>query len=156
MFAPILSDILNTVRSLVQDLELPGLATANVIVQKVAGDRPQDLPAVKYPCLLIAPHGAESADPQSGTNLRDDVVYPIRVTILAEDAGDQQFGLTQYLGWRERLRRRFHNQRLSPDLCFTVQVQPLTIVDPAAWHQRGLFVSSLVLHCFSRESRGPG
>lgn len=154
MTSPILFDILTAVQTEVQGLRLPGLAPANVIVQKVAGDRVQDLPTAALPCLLIAPHGSETADPLAGTNIRDDIVYPIRVTIIAADCGDQKFGFQQFLGWREKLRRAFHNQRLTASLCFTVQVQPLAIVDRAAWIERHLFVSALVLNCFSREPRG--
>lgn len=154
MTSPILFEILSAVQTAVQGLRLPGLAPANVVIQKVPGDRVQDLPAVAWPSLLIAPHGSETADPLAGTNLRDDIVYPIRVTIIAADGGDQEFGFPQFLGWRETLRRAFHNQRLSAGSCFTVRVQPLAIVDRAAWIERHLFVSALVLNCFSREPRG--
>ncbi len=154
MSPPVLFDILAAVRSAIQALALPGLAAANIVVQKVPGDRVQDLPAVQLPCILIAPHGSETTDPLAGTNLRDDIVYPVRVTILAADSGDQQFGFQQYLGWRETIRRSFHNQRLTSELCFNVQVQPLPIVDKSAWTDRHLFASALVLNCFSRESRG--
>lgn len=154
MNSPVLFDILTAVRIDIQALNLPGLSAANVVMQKVSGDRAQDLPSVPLPCILIAPNSCETTDPLAGTNLRDDVVYPIRITILAADGGDQQFGFQQYLGWRETIRRSFHNQRLTSSLCFTVQVQPLPIVDRSAWSQRGLFVSGLVLNCFSRESRG--
>jgi hypothetical protein len=149
----ILFDILEAVRAGIQALDLPGLTAAGVVVQKVPGDRARDLPAVRFPCILIAPHGSETTDPLAGTNLRDDVVYPIRVTILATDDTDQQFGLRQYLGWRETIRRAFHNQRLNADSCFNVQVQALPIVDQSAWSDRQLFASAIVLNCFSRETR---
>jgi hypothetical protein len=154
MTSPILFDILSAVKTEAQGLRLPGLSPANIVVQKVSGDRAQDLPTAPLPCLLIAPHGSEAADPLAGTNLRDDVVYPIRVTIIAADGGEQKFGFPQFLGWREKLRRSFHNQRLSAGSCFTVHVQPLAIVDRAAWIERRLFVSAIVLNCFSREPRG--
>jgi hypothetical protein len=154
MNPPLLFDILTAVRADIQALNLPGLSAANVVVQKVPGDQAQDLPAIRFPCILIAPHATETTDPLAGTNLRDDVVYPIRITILAADGGDQQFGFQQFLGWRETIRRSFHNQRLTSGLCFTVQVQPLPTVDKPAWSERGLFASGLILNCFSREPRG--
>lgn len=150
----VLCDILAAVQSRIQGLQLPGLSGGNVIVQKVAGNQTPDLPAGSLPYVLIAPHSAESSDPMAGTNLRDDIVYPVRVTIVAADAGDQQFGFRQYVGWREAVRRLFHNQRLANPSCFTVHVQPLAIVDAAVWIDRGLYVSALVLNCFSREARG--
>lgn len=151
----VLFDILEAIRADVQALGLPGLAAANVLVQKVPGDRPADLPAQKYPCILIAPVGAEELNPSAGTNLRDDVVYPVRITILADDCRDQEQQFNQYLGWRETLRRSFHNQRLTAALCFAVHVEPLDVIDKSAWTGKGLFMSSLLLRCHSREPRGP-
>jgi hypothetical protein len=150
----ILHDVLLAIQSAIQGRQLPGLSAGNVVVQKVAAHRSPDLPMVDLPCILISPHGAETTDPLAGTNLRDDIVYPVRVTILAADAGDQQFGFRQYLGWREAIRRLFHNQRLATTGCFTVHVQPLPIVDAGVWTERHLFSSAVVLNCFSRESRG--
>lgn len=150
----LLHDILDAIRADVQALELPGLAAANVIVQQVPGDRAADLPATKYPCVLIAPAGAESLEPNAGTNLRDDVAYPVRITIVAADAQGHDETLAQYLAWRQTLRRSFHNQRLGTSLCFTVRVQPFDIIDKSAWSDRKLLMSSLLLHCHTREPRG--
>ena len=117
MSSPILFDILDAVRSDIQALALPGLSAANVVVQKVPGNRAQDLPAVEYPCILIAPHGAESTDPLAGTNLRDDIVYPVRITILAADAGDQQLikdptaGIRTVNTWRATVADRCRRYR---------------------------------------------
>jgi len=103
---------------------------------------------------VIAPYGAEEIDPLAGSTSRDDVVYRVVVAILAADNGDQEAHFNQYpLAWRESIRRLFHDQPLG-SLCFSVQVQPLEVVDRDAWQQRNLFASGLVLKCFSREPRG--
>jgi len=122
-------------------------------VQKVAGNRPGDLPAPPLPAIVIAPCGREQLDPQAGTTSRDDVVYRVLVAILAADNGDQAAGFDQYLGWRESIRRLFHDQPLAA-LCFSVQVEPLDVVDRDAWFERNLFASGLVINCYSREPRG--
>lgn len=157
----VLFDILQAIRSDVQALNLPGLAAANVVVQKVPSDRAKDLPAEKFPCLIIAPFGAETIDPAAGSNLRDDVVYPVLVAVLASEKDEYEQPLDQqtkrfnlYLKWRETLRKSFSQQRLSTELCFKVEVQPLEIVDRAAWFERNVFSSGLLLKCYSRESRG--
>lgn len=157
----VLYDILHAIRADVQALNLPGLAAANVVVQKVPSDRTKDLPAVKFPCLVIAPYGAETIDPEAGSNLRDDVVYPVLVAVIAAEGNDDEQPLDQqtrdfnlYLTWRERLRKNFSQQRLSTELCFKVEVQPLDIVDRTAWFERNVFSSGLLLKCYSRESRG--
>ena len=107
----------------------------------------------QFPCIVIAPYGPEGLDPHAGTTSRDDVVYKIVVAILAADNGEREAHFNQYLTWRQSLRQQFHDQPLA-SLCFTVQVQPLDIVDRDAWLQRNLFASGLVLNCFSREPRG--
>jgi hypothetical protein len=142
-------------------LALPGMPPANVVIQKVPGDRLQDLPAERYPCILICPYGAETLDPRAGTNNRDDVVYPVMVAILASErdaarqpTSQQEKRFDQYLRWRESIRKSFHNQRLTSTLCHTVEVQALEIVDRSVWFERGIFVSRLLLRCVSRESRG--
>lgn len=149
----VLFDILYAIKTNIEARALVGIASANITVQKVAGNRPADLPAQQYPCIVIAPYGSEVVDPAAGTTARDDVVYKVVVAILAADNGDQEAHFNQYLTWRESIRRLFHDQPLA-GLCFRVEVRPLDVVDREAWFQRNVFVSSLVLHCFSREGRG--
>src|SRR5438876_6919014 len=120
----ILFDILNQVKALIEARGLVGIGSANVIVQKVPSNRPADLPAQEFPCIAIAPFGAEDLDPQAGTTSRDDVVYRVVVAILAADNGDQQAHFNQYLSWRQSIRQLFHDQALSNangSLCFQVQ-----------------------------------
>lgn len=154
MSGSILSEILTNIRGRIQALRLPGIAPSNVLLQVVPGDRLSELPAEKYPCVLIAPHSTEGLEAAAGTNLRDDVVYPVRITLLAAGARDSDDRLLQGLSWRQTIRRAFHNQRLTATLCFTVRVQSLELIDRAAWSSRGFFMSSFVLHCHSREPRG--
>ena len=149
----ILYDILNAIKSAIEARGLVGIASANIVVQKIPGNRPADLPAQQFPSIVIAPYGAEELDARAGTNSRDDVVYPVLVAILAADDGDQELHLNQYLTWRQSIRQLFHDQPLST-LCFAVQVKPLDTIDRDAWLKRNLFASGLVLHCFSREQRG--
>ena len=149
----ILFDILNAIKGAIEARGLVGIASANVLVQKVPGTRPADLPAQQFPAIVIAPYGAEELDPRAGTTSRDDVVYPVMVAILAADDGDQELHLNQYLTWRQSIRQLFHDQPLAT-LCFTVQVKPLDTIDRDAWLKRNLFASGLVLNCFSREPRG--
>ncbi|MBS0265644.1 MAG: hypothetical protein JSS02_27175 [Planctomycetes bacterium] len=149
----ILFDILQQIQSSIQSRALPGLGSAQVLIQKVPGNRPADLPTQQFPCIVIAPSGAEQLDPLAGTTTRDDVVYRVLIAILAADEGDQSAQFNLYLSWRQSLRQLFHDQPLA-DLCFRVQVQPLDIVDREAWLHGALYVSRLLLNCYSREPRG--
>jgi hypothetical protein len=149
----VLFDILHAIKSAIEARNLTGIASANILVQKVAGNRAADLPAQQFPSIVIAPYGAEGLDPQAGTTSRDDVVYKVLLAILAADNGDQEAHFELYLSWRQSLRQLFHDQPLAA-LCFRVEVQPLDVVDRDAWFQRNIYASALVLKCFSREPRG--
>ncbi len=149
----VLYDILGAIKTAIEARGLVGIASANIVIQKIPGNRPADLPAQQFPAIVIAPYGAEELDSRAGTNSRDDVVYPVLVAILAADDGDQELHLNQYLTWRQSIRQLFHDQPLA-SLCFTVQVKPLDMIDREAWLKRNLFASGLVLQCFSREPRG--
>jgi hypothetical protein len=146
--------ILQEIRAAIQGLALPAMPAANVVIQEVAATRARDLPAVQFPCILIAPHGPERVEPNRGTNQRDDVVYPVLVAAVAPGNRPQSAGFERHLRWRELLRARFHNQRLGSNLCHRVVVEPLARVEPGAWFDRNVVVSALVLHCHCREPRG--
>ena len=148
----VLYDVLLAVQSEIRALSLDGIAGCNIVVQKVPSDQPKDLPASRFPAVLIAPYGPEVLNSSDGTNSRDDILYPVVVVLLAADNGNQTSNFNTYLTWRETIRRSFHNQALST-LCYQVQVQPQDIVDRSAWFDRNLFASGLVLRCFSREGR---
>lgn len=149
----ILEQCLTTVKAAIQGFSLAGMSNANVVIQKRPSDGKKDLPATQFPCILVAPFGRETMDPigNSGVN-KDDVGYPILVGIIAADNQDQDANRNQYFLWRETIRRQFNSQRLT-DLCMTVKVEPLEIVDGEAWFKRNKFVSGLVLRCISRETR---
>lgn len=155
----ILFDILTQIRTDIQALTLPGIGAANIVIQKVPSTRDKDLPATKFPCVIIAPFGAESME--SAGNLRDDVVYPVAVVVMASEKDEaeqpqeqQAKNFEMYLKWRETIRKSFIQQRLTSSLVFKIELQPLDIVDRAAWFDRNVFASGLVLRCHSRESRG--
>lgn len=156
----ILLDILNQVQTTVQGLGLVGMPPANVIVQKVPTNRPKDLPADRYPATLIAPYGPEQINPSDGSNIRDDITYPVGVWILSSDNIDSEqpaqmqskdFG--KYVRWRQKIRRAFHNQRLTSTYGHKVVVQPLDVVDRSMWLGKGLWISGLVLLVTVREQR---
>lgn len=48
-----------------------------------------------------------------GTCCRDDIGYRIQVTMIYPNSGDVERALTRMTDWRERIRKKFHNQRLA-------------------------------------------
>ncbi|MCY2964854.1 MAG: hypothetical protein NT069_14655 [Planctomycetota bacterium] len=150
MSAPRWTELLHTIRDTIVALDLPEISAGNVVVQKVASDRPRDLPPERRPAVLIAPHGAERIDPAAGTNLRDQIVYPVLVAIVAADSPDPSDRFELFSLWRDRLRTTFHFSRFESLDCFRVEVEPLDLVDREVWSQRQLWLSRLLLRCFTR------
>lgn len=151
--------IMEQVKSQIVALELTGIPDANIVLCGMPSVAIVSSPAIQYPAIAIGPYGAEEV--VAATNLRDDLRYPVLVAICdtlvssaqAEQPGDKQTqGVDMRLYWRERIRKAFSNQRLTASIGMIVEVQPLAIVEPAAF-QRDLWVSSLLLRIKNREVR---
>ena len=152
-----LTTILETVLEQVQALDLAGVPRANIVVCHSAAVEIARLPAARMPAVVIAPFGAETI--AAASNVHDDIEYPVLVAIVAslkidaeEPTDKQRLNLDQRLMWRETVRKAFSNQRLDSSRGFTMSLQPLAIVDAAAFN-RDLFVSGFVLKIRNREGR---
>lgn len=152
-----LTTILEAVLEQVQALDLAGVPRANIVVCHSAAVEIARLPAARMPAVVIAPFGAETIT--AASNVRDDIEYPVLVAIVAslkvdaeEPTDKQRLNLDQRLTWRETVRKAFSNQRLDSSRGFTMSLQPLAIVDAAAFN-RDLFVSGFILKIRNRESR---
>lgn len=113
---------------------------------------------VEKPGILITPYGAETMHREAGTNIRDDVDYSILVQIMDRDGHDMDENLQTFLKWREQIAKAFRNQNLvgvSAADVYLVYVTPAAILDKKTWESEArLFISSLVIHCLARETRG--
>lgn len=145
--------LLTALRERIVGLELAGIARDNIVVQIAAADRGGDLPLQRRPAVLLAPHAAERLDGAAGTNLRDEVVYPVLVALLADERGDPAEDFEQFTRWRGQLCTALHRQRLPAAGCHLLEVEPLELVDRAVWSERQLWLSCLVVHCHTRELR---
>lgn len=150
----VLFDALTTVQTAIQGLSLSGIANDHILVQKVISTSVKDLPATEFPCVLIAPFGKEDML-ETGTNLRDDIVYPIVAAIFAADDGSQTSNFNAYLTWREQIRKAFYNKNPFSSIMSVYQskIQPLDIVDLFSWDKLNLFASGFLLQVYSREAR---
>jgi hypothetical protein len=152
---PVLYRCLLATQARIQGLALAGLPGTNILVRKIAGDRdlgsgPQPLPAVQ-----IGPVTNEQMNAAEATNLRDTIVYPVLVAILAADNQDLVANFAQYLGWRQAIARAFRNQSLvGVDEVYQCEIRPGEIISPDAFFRKNLFCSALVLNFLAREPRG--
>lgn len=134
--------------------DLQDLADASVIIRQLPSDRGFDDGEYTLPGIVISQIGVENQSPSEGTNIRDDVQYPVTITILAAGNQDLVTNQQKYLKWREQINRALRNQRLTGvDEVYRVTVTPGPITSPnAAWNN--YYHSQLIIRCVSREIRG--
>lgn len=161
----ILLKSMEAIKAVIQALSLTGIdSTNNILIRKVPRDiekdMPPNVPAVDLtpaitplPAILIAPIGAEQSDPLAGTLYRDQINYPIQILFYDQDNNDQELNADRYYLWRESVRRKLNNSRLSGvSEVVRVRIEPAEIVNPALW-LKGRFAGGLKAIVTSRESR---
>jgi len=146
----ILEDILTTVKTAIEDLNLTGIADASIYIQKVPSTRnfqPSDFPAI-----LIAP-GTPKHNPALGTNLRDQIEYAVGVFIVDADQQNQTLNRDKYLTWYETIVKKFRTPRLSGvDTVVNSYVAPGAVVSPE-WFEAGEYHAGITLWFISWEAR---
>lgn len=145
---------LEAVRARILLCDLADLADASVVIRQLPSDRGFDDGTYDLPGIVISQIGVENQSPAEGTNVRDDVQYPVTITILAGSNQDLVTNQEKYLKWREQINRALRNQRLTGvDEVYRITVTPGPITSPnAAWNN--YYHSQLIVRCVSREVRG--
>ncbi len=147
----VLEDILTTVQTKIQDLNLTNIPDAQVIIQKVPSTR--DFVSANFPAVIIAPAGEPKFDPNKGTNIRDQIDYPIGVFMVAADNQDQVANRDKYFTWYESILKEFRTPRLvGVDSIVNSYVTPGAMVEPG-WFEVGEYVAGMVLWFMSWETR---
>lgn len=144
---------LEAVKSRITSLSLDGISSSDIKVIKVPLDRGWDDGVLSYPGIVISSVGAEQQSPTSGTVQRDDIEYPVFVSMLAADNQDLVTNHSKYLRWRQRINAAFRQQRLPGTSIQSCTVQPMQVTNVGAWFN-AIHHSSLVIRCLSREARG--
>jgi len=154
--------LLTAIAEAIQDLLLSGvggvspLPPAQVYVKKLPTDRASAgilLPAI---VVSLVPLPEKFA---TVMNAADDYGYPCLVTIIAANNQDLSVSDDELL-WRQTIRNYFHNQKpkrikdaISPVPLGKILVEPYPILDLNLFQQQNLFVSSLLVRCWTREVR---
>lgn len=139
------------VQSDIQGMDLEGLSDANVLVQKVPDYREAN---ASLPAVILSTNDRETSTP--ATNRRDDVGYPVRVSLLSASDNNVTLNHARMAMWRQRISRQFRNQGLSGvDGVWTCNVEQAANFD-RAWFNYHMDNSQLVLRFISREFRGAG
>jgi hypothetical protein len=147
--------LMEHIQAEIVSLDLVGIPNGGVLIQKRLSDQEKYLLASpnNYPVILIAPE-TETIQPNGGTNIEDDIGYPVSVVILDDDSYDQELNFDRDLLWREQIIRNLHNQRAAgvPSIR-RLTVTPGAVIDPATWSKAGLWVSSLRVNAETRNLR---
>jgi hypothetical protein len=144
---------LEAVQARIQSLSLDGISNDDVQVLKIPLDRGWEDGTFSYPGVIISSIGAEQQSPSRVTNRRDDIDYPVFVSMLAADNQDLTANHNRYLLWRQKINRAFRNQHLPGLECVWCSVQPMQVTSQSAWFN-AIHHSSMIIRCNSREPRG--
>lgn len=135
----------------IRNLALTGVDSDDVVVQKLPWDQKN---TGTYPKIVIATAGTESMARGAGTNIRDDVGYPVIVSIFDRDEETLTSNHSRNLLWRQSIARAMRNQSVSGVTeVFDCILEPGAIVDPG-WFNQNTYHSTFVLRFLSREVRG--
>lgn len=118
-------------------------------------------PQCNTPGLVITPPKMVTASADLGTNVRDDVMYPVLIQLIDNDGQERYRNMPSYLRWLEKIRRAMH-ARSWPEIEIDIYgdvyqsfAVTTTTVDTKAWKQYpGQFVAGVAVIFTVREARG--
>ncbi len=144
------------IRTDIRALGLTDVVSASVVVKKTpAANWVKEVDGLLWPLILITPQKPQ-LPPTLGSNVQDDVIYGVMVTLVDDDNQEKtlEANHNKYLLWLQKIRKQFHNKRLSNvSTVYTCQVEQYQPVLPGAW-QDNKWASALLIKVFSRETRG--
>lgn len=141
------------VQEAIQGLDLTGIADAQIYRMNLPTDRNTQA-TITLPCVIVSQPGQELE--LEGTNLRDDIGYPVLITFVDKNNQNTTANQARDLLWRQRVYRLFRHQRTITSVTEIerCEVEPGPIIDPGLFQQQNLWIGSLVVRCISREVRG--
>jgi hypothetical protein len=132
---------------------LDGINNDDIVDKTLPTDRGTNFQLNGTTTIVVSPPGTEGQSDGAGTNVRDDIVYPVTITILRAD-NQSEVKRPQGLLWRQQINKAFRQQHLPGVPCvYRVRISPGPIVDQRAFWS-GRYHSSFILRCTSREGRG--
>lgn len=139
-------EVLAAVTAAIQGFSLTGIVSVENEDAPTRTDR-------TLPYISVCP-SLQGEQQTGGTNGRDDWTYPVQVAIIASKSTTR----ATVLGWRQTLKRRLNNMRLS-DAAITLGTQvsvscvPQVPIDQAALQAHKVYVSVLLVRVTVREAR---
>ena len=152
---------LDAVKAAAETLSLAGIVDANIVIVENWVNALKDTVAnykayfTSPPGVFLAPVGVEQI--VASSNLRDTVGYPVMFIIYDHTTSGSGFtvaSLDKRLYWRQRLRERFHHQKMDLGSGDHVNCEMQFLNISSAVHlAQNRWISSAIIYCQQRESR---
>lgn len=151
MATSIHKQIMDAIKTKIDEKGLSGLTTSKIIIHPVATSEAGTLPSTG-PCVLITPWSPERFI--GGTNASDDIVYQTLVAIIQPADEVDDAALDARLLWRQQIIDALIRVRLgtTPNN-YDMEITPGPVVDNAAWTQKGWFASVFYADATVRKER---
>ncbi len=106
-----------------------------------------------FPCIFVTFEGEREIE-KGGTNVRDDILYPVRVSLYDLKPASWDRPLNKFTLWRQQIYRAFREQRLPgvPEV-YTCKPETQLICDPKLPYYSH-FITGLLLRFIARDIRG--
>lgn len=135
----------------------------NIVISKsgfASKDGEEDLPHVQTPGLVITPPRTVRAPADAGTNLRDDVLYPVMIQFVDTDSQERTAGLQSYMKWLQQIRHACH-ARSWPEVEIAIYgdvyqsyAEITDTMDTKTWKRHPKFIAGVAVVFTVREQRG--
>ncbi len=142
---------LNRIKTDILTLGLEGIASSSnkVAVYYV----PWDLVPFDVPITIHPAKPPEDLRNGPGTCAKDDIGYGCQVTMLQPNSGDRKENMMRFTRWREEIRGKFHEKRLSGvTTIYKVIVESHNTPIPRNYREDNM-AHAFVIRCWSRELR---
>ena len=153
--------------------ELEGISADSVIacelpdVKRYFGEGATDVDdPLDFPGIMVWPYQQEVSEIAAGDNLRDEIVYPIAVSVI--DKGSHKTGVNSmavsrsarrlHMLWREVISNKFRHFDVGVDLpeIRDVYVRPGVYAIDAAYRANNIYHGVYVIDFYSLETRASG
>jgi len=158
--------VLNALVEMAEDGELPDIEAANIIaaeqpdVSRLFGTAGK-CATLSYPGAIVWPYQQESSDIAAGDNLRDEITYPVAISLVDKGSGStgadgmiiNRAYRRRHMLWREKISRKFRHYLASIREIRDVYIRYQLFAIPSAYKNDDLFHGAIVVDFISQETR---
>lgn len=146
--------------------DLPEIAAASIIdaeqpdVSRLFGSTGK-CATLSYPGAIVWPFQQESSDIAAGSNLLDEIVYPVAISFVDKGSGStgaegmivNRAARRRHMLWREKVSRKFRHYLADIREVRDVYIRYQLFALPSAYKNDDLFHGAIVVDFISQETR---